>query len=143
MGTEPGADELGVDLRRAVARFYRRLKAERADDQLSDTQGAVLSLIVRDGPQTITALSESERVTPPSMNQIVNALVARGYVERQRVNSDRRQVLVSATAAGTEVARATIRRRHEWLHGQLEGLTPDELDALARAAVIMRRMADE
>ncbi len=143
MATEASGDELGVELRRAVARFYRRLIAERADDQLSDTQGAVLSLIVREGPRTINALSEHERVTPPSMNQVVNALVARGYAERQRDEVDRRRVLVSPTAAGAEVAHATIRHRHEWMHGQLERLTTGERKALARAATLMRRMADE
>jgi DNA-binding MarR family transcriptional regulator len=135
-------EDLGVELRRAVARFYRRLRAERADDQLSDSQGSVLSLLVREGPKTASALSDFERVTPPSMNQIINALAARGFVERHRVESDRRQVLVAATREGTAVAKATLRRRHEWVHAQLDKLTADELENLAKAAAVMRRMAD-
>ena len=58
--------ELSTNLRIAVARLSRRLRAEKADDELSDGQTSVLFLLVREGPHTLGALSEHERVTPPS-----------------------------------------------------------------------------
>lgn len=140
----PGSetDDLGLQVRRAVARLHRRLRAERADGQLSDSQASILSKVVRDGPQSISALSEFEGMTPPSMNQIVNALVERGYVERQRTDRDRRQVLAVATELGIALTEANIRHRHEWLSAQLEQLSAEELRALEKAAAVMRRLAD-
>jgi hypothetical protein len=66
-------DNLDADFLAVVSRLYRRLRAERAGDQISDSQLSVLALLVREGPRTLRELSDREHVTPPSMNQTVNA----------------------------------------------------------------------
>ncbi len=94
---EPAGADLATDLQGAVARIYRRVKAEMSDDQLGQTQSTVLSYVTKHGPQTLRALSERERVTPPAMNQTVNALQAAGLVTRGPDPTDGRKVLVAAT----------------------------------------------
>jgi DNA-binding MarR family transcriptional regulator len=62
-------------------------------------------------PQTLTELSEHDRVSPASMSQTVNRLTSAGYAVRTRDPSDGRKVLFSATAEGDELAGAARAQR--------------------------------
>ena len=126
----------------AVVRLHRRLKAERIDDQIGDTHYSVLVFLVKQGPHSLKDLSVRERVTPPSMNQTVNALETAGYVERHDDPDDRRKVLIQATEQGIAIAKQTRRLRHAWLNSRLKDLPAPDRDALDRAAQILRQIAD-
>jgi DNA-binding MarR family transcriptional regulator len=143
MAVDSPSRTLSAELRAATMRLSRRLRREKADDELSDTQAGVLAVLLREGEQTPVALSTREHVTPPSMNRTLNALESAGYVERSRSAGDRRLVLVTLTDAGRQVVLETRRRRDAWLDRRLADLSPDELDLLERAAVVIRRMVDE
>ncbi|MGO4533874.1 MarR family winged helix-turn-helix transcriptional regulator [Leifsonia sp. 2MCAF36] len=134
--------DLSGALRVAVARLSRRLRAEKADDELSDSQTAALAYLVREGSGTIGRLSEFERVRPPSMNRTVNRLEEAGYVQRTADASDGRKVVVVPTERGAEVVAQTRQRRDAWLHQRLRTLSPEERATLAEAARIMRELAD-
>lgn len=141
---EPDAvDTLSTELRIAIARMFRRLRAERGDDQqLGETQSSILAFLVREGPHTLRGLAEHERVTPPSMNQTTTVLVEAGYVVREQDPSDGRKVLFAPTPAGTALALENRRRKHAWLHSHLVDLAEDERRTLEDAARILRRIAD-
>lgn len=142
MTGEPDPHELSSDLRVAVNRLSRRLRAEKADDDLTDGQTTVLGVLSLRGPQTLSQLSEIERVTLPSMNRTVGALVAAGYIEREPSTDDRRKVLLDLSASGKDVVRETRRRRDEWLFLRLEQLTPAERTVLAEAASVIRGLSE-
>ncbi len=142
MSAPEAIDELGMQVRRAVARLYRRLRFERSADVLGDTASSVLARLARRGPHSLRDLSEREHVTPPAMNQTMNALVASGYVVREPDPTDRRKVLFVATTDGVAMAAETRYRRHEWLNRQLAELSPAERDTLHEATQILRRIAD-
>ena len=135
-------DDAIDELRSAIARIARRLRAENADDQLGSTQLTVVMLLAREGPHTLSELSDFVRVTPPSMNQTVNSLASLGFVRREPDAHDGRKVLVVATPAGLAYANETSRRRHEWLSDQLEGISDADQRALVKATGILRRIAD-
>ncbi|MGA0567979.1 MarR family winged helix-turn-helix transcriptional regulator [Rathayibacter sp. KR2-224] len=134
--------ELSSDLRVAVARLSRRLRAEKADGDLADGLFSVLALLFREGPKTLGELSDHERVTPPSMNRTVNKLEAAGYVVRQASADDRRKVLFVPTDAGRELVKETRRRRDAWLDRRLAKLPPQTRALLADAAAVIRELAD-
>ncbi|MEN2742560.1 MarR family transcriptional regulator [Microbacterium sp. X-17] len=134
--------DLSSTLRVAVARLSRRLRAEKEDDELSDTQTSTLAFLVREGSGTIGRLSEHERVTPPSMNRTVNHLEQAGYVRRTADAVDGRKVIVVPTESGLRLVTETRRRRDAWLNQRLRTLTPEQRDTLAEAAAIMRGIAD-
>jgi DNA-binding MarR family transcriptional regulator len=134
--------DLSSSLRVAVARLSRRLRAEKEDDELSDSQTSTLAFLVREGSGTIGRLSEHERVKPPSMNRTVNHLEHAGYVERTADDSDGRKVVVVPTEAGIELVTETRRRRDAWLQQRLRTLTAEQRGTLAEAAAIMRELAD-
>lgn len=142
MKSRPSTHDLSSALRIAVARLSRRLRAEKADDELSDSQTSTLAFLVREGAGTIGRLSEHERVTPPSMNRTVNRLEDAGYVRRTPDPEDGRKVVVVPTETGIQLVTETRRRRDAWLFQRLRRLTPEQRATLAEAAVIMRELAD-
>src|ERR1700744_3431875 len=92
--------DLGGQVRSAVGRLYRRFRSERPEGSLGDTALAVLTYLHKSGPQTLTELSEADRVSPASMSQTVNRLTSADYAVRTRDPQDRRKVRFSVTAEG-------------------------------------------
>ena len=135
-------EELEDDLRIAIMRLSRRMRAERAGEDVTDGQLSVLFVLWKDGAQTLGSLAEHERVTPPSMNRTVNALVDAGLVTRDSSPDDGRKVLIQSTEAGLEIAKETKRRRVAWFARQLATLTPDQRAIIDAATPILRELAD-
>lgn len=129
-------------LRMATFRLARRLRAQRAVDSMSDGQFAVLAAVKIHGPHTLGELAERERVTAPSMTRTVNCLEEDGYLSRTPAESDRRKVIIDLTASGRAVVEETVRRRDAWLEGALAALSGPEREVLARAAEVMRTVAE-
>ena len=134
---------LAADLRVALGRANRRVRAERGSAGLSDPQFSVLALLTRNGSMTPGQLAEADRVQPPTMTRTVSCLADLGLVVKAEHPSDGRQVVVSLTDRGQAEVRETRRRRDVWLTAQLTAMTPDERDVLARAAVLLRRIAEQ
>jgi DNA-binding MarR family transcriptional regulator len=136
-----GAD-LGSQVRSAVGRLYRRFRSERPEGSLGDGALAVLSRLHKHGPQTLTELSEHDRVSPASMSQTVNRLTSAGYAVRARDPDDRRKVLLSATAEGDELASAARAQRNAWLDQRLQALSAADRAIIARATALLSSIAD-
>jgi len=136
-----GAD-LGGQVRSAIGRLYRRFRSERPAGSLGDTALDVLTRLHKHGPQTLTELSEHDRVSPASMSQTVNRLTSAGYAVRTRDPGDGRKVLFSATAEGDELASAARAQRNAWLDQRLQALSAEDRAVIARATAILSRIAD-
>jgi DNA-binding MarR family transcriptional regulator len=139
---EPEEADLGGQVRSAVGRLYRRFRSERPEGGLGDTALAVLSRLHKHGPQTLTELSEHDRVSPASMSQTVNRLTSAGYAVRTRDPDDRRKVLFSATAEGDELASAARAQRNAWLDQRLQALSAEDRAVIARATALLATIAD-
>jgi DNA-binding MarR family transcriptional regulator len=135
-------DSLAADLRIALMRAVRRLRAERADAELSDGHYSVLAYLDRNGPSTPRQLATFERVQPPSMTRTIAALVDGGFAVRTDHPRDGRQVLVSLTVTGRRTVQETRRRRDGWLTRRLADLDPGDRAVLSTATDILRRIAD-
>nr|WP_269327143.1 MarR family transcriptional regulator [Kineosporia mesophila] len=120
----------------------RRLRAEKSDTELTDSQMSVLAVLDRSGPLTPRALADFERVQPPSMTRTLASLDARGLVDREPDPADGRQIIVRITPSGAAAVTATRRQRDAWLARRLADLDPEERAVLARASQILRRIAD-
>lgn len=134
--------DLSSDLRFAVMRLRRRLVTEcHPDNELSLSAMAVLGVLFVYGDRSVGELATHERVQPPSMTRLVNALSAAGYVTREPHETDGRQVLVRLTNLGRTSVEADRDRRDAWLSCRLGELTASERDVLAAAAPILERLA--
>jgi DNA-binding MarR family transcriptional regulator len=133
---------LASELRLSVMRLRRRLSNERhPDNALSMGAMAVLGCLFRNGDVTIGELASRERIQPPSMTRIVNALAEGGYVSRRAHETDGRQVVVVLSEQGRTTLLADRARRDAWLARRLHDLTPEERDLLRRAAPLLERLA--
>lgn len=117
--------------------LLRYLRKQDVVSGLSAPRLSALSVIVFGGPLTLGALATIEQVRPPSITRIVAALEADGLVTREPGSTDRREVLVRATLAGTKLLEAGRARRVEVLTRQLAALPPADLSTLKRAAAIL------
>ena len=130
------------ELRLLVQRVARRIRSNRGDESMSDSQLGVLFLLEKNGDTSPGRLAEHERVSPPSMNRTLNGLEERGLVRRDPSSDDARKVVVSITDAGMELIRETRRLRTAWFSRQLAGLDAEERAALASVVPVLRKLAD-
>lgn len=141
MTTERTAESLAKTLREAIIRFSRRVRQARPVGDLTFSQLSALTSLQLHGALTPRELADVERVQPPTMTKIVGKLEERGLVARTPHPTDGRQVILAATDEGRAVYAVHENARNEWLAVQLDQLTPEERDILARAAEIMQRVA--
>lgn len=134
--------ELSHDFRLANARLTRRLRQQRANDELTAGQFSALCTLFSDGPLTLRELSEHERVTPPSMNRTVNALVEAQLVQRENAEHDGRKVMLTPSEAGSALVRETRERRDAWIAQRVMKLSPEQQRVLAEATLIMKELAE-
>jgi DNA-binding MarR family transcriptional regulator len=117
----------------------RAARAADAETGLTAERLSLLSVLVFGGPATMSALARAEQVSRPAITRTVGALEEAGLVRREEVPADRRQSLVSATAAGRRVLEAGRRARIERLAAVLADVRPEQLGELDRALAVVRK----
>jgi len=130
------------ELRILIQTLARRIRNERGDDTISDSQMGVLFHLKVDGPLSPGALAALEHVTPPSMTRTVNSLEQRGLVARHPNDDDARRVEVVLTPAGKDLLEATRRLRTEWFTRCLNELSPKDQALLEAAGPVLRNLLE-
>ena len=141
MSTKVATLELASELRVALMRLTRRLRAERPLESVTLTQLSVLGSLDRHGSLNLAELAGRERVQPPSMTRTTAALEERGLITRRADPADRRHAVFELSADGRQLLREDRRRREAWLAGQLGQLTVDERALLHEVAPLLDRLA--
>ena len=109
--------------------------------ELSDTQLGALATLERHGAMTPGELAEHEKVQPPSMTRVIAVLEQRDLVTRTAHATDKRQVMLTATAEGRELVHQSRRLRDAWLARRLRELTPEDRAKLRAAAPILEKLS--
>lgn len=133
--------ELAARLRMAIARMARFLR-QQDQGELPQGQTSALATIVRLGPMTLGDVAARERIAPPSVTKAIEQLVSRGLVARSVDPTDRRVVLVEATADGRRLLEANRARRNEWLAHQLEQLDTAEVAQLGALLDVLEHLVE-
>ena len=136
--------ELAVTLRIAVSRLARRIRAERAASglpELSDTQFAALATLVPQPAMTPAELAAHEKVQTPSMTRVISVLEEKGLLTRAPHPTDKRQVTLTATAAGRSLVEQVRRLREAWLATRLRELSAQERSVLRAAAPVLDKLS--
>ena len=141
MTTKVATLELASELRVALMRLTRRLRAERPDESVTLTQLSVLGALSRHGPMNLAELAAQERVQPPSMTRTTAALEDRGLVTRGTDPADRRHTVFELSQQGRQLLHEDRRRREAWLAGELDRLTAEERAQLHAVAPLLDRLA--
>ncbi len=122
-------------------RLARLNRQQRAEGDVAEGQRSALFYLYDQGAKSLGALSDHDKVTPPSMNRTVNHLLERGYVTRITDGTDARKVSIDLTDLGRDFVEETRRRRDRWFEDRLARLTPDERATLDAAVPVIRKLA--
>lgn len=116
-----------------LLRTHLRRLLETHEPGLSPEQWFVLARVAEREPVRQVDLAEPVLADPPNVSRLVDALVARGDVERSPDPADRRSWLLSLTPAGRARTAALFARAIDERPRVFAGLEEHELAALADA----------
>jgi len=139
-GSEPPADALG-DAFGAVARRLRSAALESlAAWDVTPSQMRAVRVLTKHGDVRSSELAQHLHIAPRSATEVVDALEAKGLVERSPDPGDRRATRVSLTQSGVELSEEVRRARGLESERLFERLSRTDRDHLAR---ILRRLASD
>lgn len=115
-----------------LVRFVRSEIRAAAPGALTVPQFRVLANIHR-GMNTVSEIAENHGVSQPAMTKMVNGLVQRGLVKRTTNRDDVRETLLTLTAKGQRLYRATWNRAQKRLAVRLRVIPAKEREAILRA----------
>ena len=136
----PSTALLAHEVRDTVGRLVRRLRAEPGPPM---PVLAVLGVLDREGPASVSDLAAAHRMRPQSMAQTVREMETAGLVFRRPDPADGRRAFVELTPAGLEKLEANRAAREDWLAQALaRELDASERELLRRAMALLGRIAD-
>jgi DNA-binding MarR family transcriptional regulator len=127
----------------AVGRLVRRLRQTHVPGDLTLSEASVLSRLHRDGAAAPGELATGERVKPQAMATTVQALEQRGLVTRAPDPGDGRRAVITLTADGQRLLTDRRTLKTHALAEAIARLSDDERRALAEAARLLDRLAEE
>jgi len=133
-------DEMAERLRLVFRAMKRQAMSVSGPDAPSHTETFILALLDEKGPMTPSALSVAQNVRPQTVGQALDAMSARGWVARGPHPTDRRQILISLTAAGRRALAKGRRLRQAWLVRELGRLKPADRRLLSSSITIFERL---
>jgi DNA-binding MarR family transcriptional regulator len=116
----------------------RELRGETGDDTTL-VQIRVLAFLM-DTPITMSALARKRRVTLQSASELVQGMVARGWVVREPDPKDRRQSLLHITNEGRAQFELSQEQMVKLIVPLIDSLAPDEREHVHYALLALRRV---
>lgn len=114
---------------RVAARDFKRRQAPCG---LTQTQFSILTLIVQEAHMNMSQVAHELDLSVPTVVRAVDALERKALVARHRGLTDAREVLIAATAAGSEARAAMQRTRRVQLSKMLSLIDDADLQSLLR-----------
>jgi DNA-binding MarR family transcriptional regulator len=133
--------QTGNDMRETRVRSITRLLLRKGELEVDDRhplfdsgltipQMRVLFCAARRGGARPGFIAERARMAPPNVTSVLDRLAERNLVHRQPDPEDGRATIVLLTDDGKRMVRAIAAAHGERLESALEGMQPEELDAL-------------
>lgn len=139
--TEAVVDAVLAASRAVVAVATRSLGA--AAEETTLAQYRALVVLISRGPQRMVDLARALAVSPSTAGRMCDRLLRKGMVRRYRTRADRREVLVSITAAGRDVVGEATRQRRVLLAAILANLSQAQRLEVASAFATFAAAAGE
>ena len=121
----------------AAVRLLRTARAADTDLDLDGPRASLLSVLVFAGPQPVTQLAKLEQVSSPAITKMVSTLESAGLAQRERSETDRRVVIVSATPAGKRLLERGRAARVRAIAALLADATEAQLQTLRAASEVI------
>jgi DNA-binding MarR family transcriptional regulator len=133
-GTTTVGRDLSLLLKHLMSSTNREFFAELQDAGISFSQLKCLGLLSNaEAPLSLGALSAEIGLSLAAVSRAVDGLVQRGELKRQEDPCDRRSKLVTVSARGRATYERVVAVRVAGVERFVEGLEPDEREALGAA----------
>src|SRR5699024_5271383 len=126
-------NEVLVNLFRDVMEIEQRALESSEFQDLTNNDMHVIEAIGIQEPKNMSTIARTLSVTVGTRTIAMNSLVKKGYVIRQRGQTDRRVVYISLSEKGKAAYQHHARFHQEMIQSIVEQLTEDELAALTKA----------
>ena len=126
-------NEVLVNLFRDVMEIEQRALESSESQDLTNNDMHVIEAIGIQEPKNMSTIARTLSVTVGTLTIAMNSLVKKGYVIRQRGQTDRRVVYISLSEKGKAAYQHHARFHQEMIQSIVEQLTEDELAALTKA----------
>ncbi len=130
-GAGSGQSPQSLALMLRYADFSRRLSMNQMlifsrNHGLSMARISVLNHLIYGGPATVGDIGEKLQVSNPAASQVLEKLVADGYVSREENSDDRRMKIHKITGTGRSVVGELDLMRTAWIRELHDSLSADE-----------------
>lgn len=139
--TTGAADQVASALLESVPLVMRAIRAQMRGYRTADLsvpQFRALGFLHRRPGASLTDLAEHIGLTVAAASRLVDGLVARGYVARRPSPADRRTLELTVSPPGVAMLEASRARARAHLADLLATLSPEDREAVQRAADILR-----
>ena len=127
--------DMGVFVSRLENAVYKGIAEEVSPYKLSPLDVYLLMTCMERGECMATQLARLLPVDASRISRLVTGLVDRGYLIRRRLREDRRIVMLRLSDDGQELASQVNRNMQAYYAKLTEGLSEEEIDAFAVAAL--------
>ncbi len=95
---------------------------------------------VRRGTDSMSELATAKNISRPAISQAVDVLVKKGLLTRVQSTEDRRYVDLALTDAGNNLLDTVFQETRKWMKERMCTMSADELETIAKAMEIMKKM---
>lgn len=90
----------------------------------------------------MSELAAARNISRPAISQAVDILVNKGLLTRVQSTQDRRYVELALTDEGHHLLDTVFKETREWMKERMRGLTARELETVADAMDIMKKIIE-
>ena len=123
-------NELLVQLFNDVLQIEEQSLKSGVLSDISITEIHTIEAIGMYNERTMSEIAQKLKITVSTLTTAINRLIKKGYVERERIEEDRRVVLVKLTKRGKLAFRLHQRFHREMINNAIDGLSLDEEEIL-------------
>ncbi|GAA0069511.1 MarR family transcriptional regulator [Clostridium sardiniense] len=95
-------------------------------NNLSVTEIHTIEAIGMYTERTMSEVAQDLKITVGTLTTAINKLIKKGYVERKRIEEDRRVVLIKLTKSGKLAFRLHEKFHNDMINATIEGLSEEE-----------------
>ena len=119
-------NELLVQIFNDILQIEEQALKQGVLNDLSVTEIHTLDAIGMYSEKTMSEVAQTLKITVGTLTTAINKLIKKGYVERKRIEEDRRVVLIKLTKRGKLAYRLHEKFHNDMINATIEGLSPDE-----------------
>jgi len=128
---------MGEDLQRMLNTYFGIVRQvsrilDFVEGDLTLQEIRILEFVEEFSESTMGQLSERFPLPASTATRFVDKLVRKGYLERVRLETDRRQVLIRASQKGFQLLQKRTDRRNKFFQKMFSELSQDDISALSQ-----------